>query len=519
VQVVPVCHSKLVDQGVADAARRYEALLHIADAAVTKNIPDLLQHTAERVLSLFPLHLLAHSQYLPSTDEMLWQRFDIDSHAPLTPMQLPAMNLPSGWVWEHQEPLLINDLRQENRFPKVVEILKSRGIRSLLVLPMTTLRARLGSLDFGSTEERPFESQTVDFLFRITGLIALATENSLAGEKKDEQHGPAERARNYEPSGKPKQTAGKIIGQSAALKLVLEQVETVAPSNTTVLITGETGTGKELIARAIHRLSGKRDGRFVHLNCAAIPTGLLESELFGHEKGAFTGASSQKIGRLEFADQGTLFLDEIGEIPLELQPKLLRALQGQQFERLGGTKTIQVNARVIAATNCDLEQAIAEHQFRSDLYYRLNVFPIHVPALRERLEDLRALVEFFVQKFEIQMNKTIEPVSEDIIARLRAWHWPGNIRELENYIERCVLLSREGKLNLSSSDLQGSEMRKYDHATTLKEVEREYIVRTLRMVRGVISGTNGAAAKLGMKRSTLQSKIQRLGINPVEYKS
>jgi formate hydrogenlyase transcriptional activator len=520
VQLVPERHSGPEGQLVDGAAKRYEALLRIADAAATKRIPDLLRDTAKSVVSLFPLHLLAHSLHMPYKNLMLLQRLDLHSDVRLRPLELPVESLPSGWVWKHQKPLCLKDLSQERRFPQVVGTFRSEGMRSLIVLPMTTPRARLGALVFGSREAQELEAPVLDFLFRITGLIALAMENSLTNG------GMAEYRQSIrEASGKngglveSGQNFDAIIGESPALKRVLQRVDMVARSNTTVLVTGETGTGKELIARAIHRLSQNCHGRFVHLNCAAIPTGLLESELFGHEKGAFTGASSQKIGRLEIADHGTLFLDEIGEIPLELQPKLLRALQGQEFERLGGTKTLQVNARVIAATNCDLEEAIAQHQFRSDLYYRLNVFPIHVPPLRERLEDLRALVEFFVQKFETEMQRSIEPIAEDVIARLRAWHWPGNIRELENFIERSVLLSREGKLRPPFAELQESEMRKSVQANTLKEVEREYIVRTLRMVRGVISGTSGAAAKLGMKRTTLQSKILRLGILPSEYKS
>jgi len=521
VQLVPERHSGPAGQLVDGAAQRYEALLRIADAAATKRIPDLLRDTAESVVSLFPLHLLAHSLHIPCKNLMRLQRLDLNSDdVGLRSLELPVESLPSGWVWKHQKPLCLNDLSQERRFPQVVGAFRSEGMRSLIVLPMTTPRARLGALVFGSRNAQEPEAPVLDFLFRITGLIALAMENSLAHGGQPEYRQPIRpTSGNNGGHTEGRQNFDAIIGESPALKRVLQRVELVAESNSTVLVTGETGTGKELIARAIHRLSPNRHGRFVHLNCAAIPTGLLESELFGHEKGAFTGASSQKMGRLEYADHGTLFLDEIGEIPLELQPKLLRALQGQEFERLGGTKTLQVNARVIAATNRDLEEAIAQRQFRSDLYYRLNVFPVHVPPLRERLEDLRALVEFFVQKFETEMQRSIEPVTEDVIARLRAWHWPGNIRELENFIERSVLLSREGKLRPPFAELQESEMRKSVQANTLKEVEREYIVRTLRMVHGVISGTNGAAAKLGMKRTTLQSKIQRLGILASEYKS
>ncbi len=284
-----------------------------------------------------------------------------------------------------------------------------------------------------------------------------------------------------------------------------------------MLVLGETGTGKELIARALHRLSSRVDGNFIKLNCAAIPTGLLESELFGHEKGAFTGAISQKIGRLELADKGTIFLDEIGDIPMELQPKLLRVLQYHEFERLGGLRTIHVNARLIAATNRDLAQAVAEHQFRSDLFYRLNVFPIHTPPLRERTGDIPLLVRYFVQKFARRMNQSIESIPTEIIRELERWHWPGNIRELENFIERSVILTPGPVFFAPVAELRASSPERSRTGTTLQDVEREYILLTLRESSGVIAGAHGAAAKLGMKRTTLQSRMQKLGITREEY--
>ena len=310
---------------------------------------------------------------------------------------------------------------------------------------------------------------------------------------------------------------GQVIGNSAALKEVLHQVDIAAPSYATVLVLGETGTGKELVARALHRLSSRREGLFIKLNCAAIPMGLLESELFGHEKGAFTGAISQKIGRFELADKGTLFLDEIGEIAPELQPKLLRALQDHEFERLGSNKTIRVNVRGIAATNRDLQKEVSEHHFRSDLYYRLNVFPIRVPPLRDRTEDIAPLVRFFVDRFARQMAKKIEVVPSEMIAELERWHWPGNIRELENFIERSVILTQGPILLAPMAELRAVSREAFHNGTSLKDVEREYILRALRVAHGVISGSHGAAARLGMKRTTLQSKMQRLQITRDEY--
>jgi formate hydrogenlyase transcriptional activator len=309
----------------------------------------------------------------------------------------------------------------------------------------------------------------------------------------------------------------EIVGESPALKRVLSQAKTVAPSNATVLILGDTGTGKELIARAIHRMSTRKDASFIKLNCAAIPTGLLESELFGHEKGAFTGAVSQKIGRLELADKGTLFLDEVGDIPLELQPKLLRVLQDQEFERLGANRTIRVNVRLVAATNRDLAKSVAEREFRSDLYYRLNVFPIRMPALRERGKDIQLLVRYFVQKYSRRMNKQIETIPSETMNALANWEWPGNVRELENFIERSVILSEGSILNVPLAELRPSDYENSQSDGTLESLERELIVRVLRETSGVIAGPRGAAARLGLKRTTLQSRMLKMGLSRHEY--
>jgi formate hydrogenlyase transcriptional activator len=303
-----------------------------------------------------------------------------------------------------------------------------------------------------------------------------------------------------------------IVGQSPALRRVLELVETVAPSDSTVLLLGETGTGKELIARAIHDRSRRRDRTFVKLNCAAIPTGLLESELFGHERGAFTGAISQKIGRLELAHSGTLFLDEVGDIPGDIQPKLLRALQEREFERLGSTQTKKVDVRLIAATNRDLERMVEDREFRSDLYYRLNVFPIRIPPLRDRPEDIPLLVRYFAQKYGRRMEKQIESIPAATLKKLSGWHWPGNIRELENFIERSVILTRGPALQVPVGELEkpGSG----DGRAARQAGEREEIVRILREVNGRVSGPEGAAARMGLKRTTLISRMKKLGIDP-----
>jgi formate hydrogenlyase transcriptional activator len=308
-----------------------------------------------------------------------------------------------------------------------------------------------------------------------------------------------------------------IIGESLALKRVLKEVETVAHTDVTVLILGETGTGKDLIARAIHRLSARRSRTLVKLNCAAIPTGLLESELFGHERGAFTGAISQKIGRLELAHQGTLFLDEVGDLPPELQPKLLRALQEKEFERLGSTRTIPVDLRLIAATNRNLEKMVAEREFRSDLYYRLRVFPITIPPLRERRGDIPLLVNYFVAKHARRMGKQIATVPAEVMKALVKWDWPGNIRELENFMERAVILTKGPTLRAPLGELQVSIEDTKQEDRTLEVNEREHILRVLRSTKGRIAGADGAAARLGLKRTTLNSKLKKLGIERGDY--
>ena len=393
------------------------------------------------------------------------------------------------------------------------------GIQSMCCLPLITRKGVIGTLNLASTDEKGFLQQDMSFLKEIAAQVASALDNARAYHKIAELTDRLAKEKLYlEDEIRSTLNFEEIVGESAALNQVLAHVNTVSPSDATVLILGETGTGKELIARAIHRMSSRKGASFIKLNCAAIPTGLLESELFGHEKGAFTGAISQKIGRLELADGGTMFLDEVGEIPLELQPKLLRALQDHEFERLGGIRTFKVNFRLIAATNRDLVKSVAMGEFRSDLYYRLHVFPVRMPPLRERSEDIPMLVRYFVQKFAHAMNKRIEDVPADTMDALKSWHWPGNIRELENFLERSVILSDRPALNVPLAELRPAQVGA-PHSVTLERLERDHILRVLRETVGVIAGMRGAAARLGLKRTTLQSRMQKMGITRADYQN
>jgi formate hydrogenlyase transcriptional activator len=391
-------------------------------------------------------------------------------------------------------------------------------LKSLCCVPLVRPSGVLGVFMLGSTRKRAFQSDDLVLVNQVAAQLAIAIENQraaaeIANLKRQLEH-------EHEPLAlktRRGSTFAEIIGESDTLARVLAQVSTVAPSNATVLVLGETGTGKELIARAIHAMSQRTSGAFVKVNCAAIPTGLLESELFGHEKGAFTGAIARKIGRMELADGGTLFLDEVGEIPLELQPKLLRALQDQEFERLGSNRTQKVNLRLVAATNRDLAASIARRQFRSDLFYRLSVFPILVPPLRERREDIPTLVRHFVHKFAERTQRRLETISQESMKALVEWHWPGNVRELENLIERSMLLSEGKVLCVPLWELKNPVSVESEPNQTLDGTERQHIIRILRETEGVLSGPRGAAQRLGLKRTTLQSKMQRLKISRADY--
>jgi formate hydrogenlyase transcriptional activator len=434
------------------------------------------------------------------------------------------------------KPVVIDTREPEEFVAGTTEIAVAEGIKANCIIPLVTRGRVLGILAPARTTETPFMPGDVDFLNRASGQIAIAIENALAYQEISELKDKLAQEKLYlEEEIRTDSGFERIIGKSAALKRVLQMVETVAPSDSTVLLLGETGTGKELIARAIHDRSRRKDRTFVKLNCAAIPTGLLESELFGHEKGAFTGAIAQKVGRLELADQGTLFLDEVGDIPIEIQPKLLRVLQEREFERLGSTHTRKVNVRLVAATNRDLEKMVADREFRSDLFYRLNVFPIRIPSLRERKEDIPLLVSYFAQKFAKQMQKKIESVPSVAMKALTAWEWPGNIRELENFIERAVILTRGKALEAPLTELRKTETataaaaggdrknRTARKATSSRpnvnagaeeyeRKQREEILEALTACKGRVGGSDGAAIRLGINRTTLMYRMRKFAI-------
>jgi formate hydrogenlyase transcriptional activator len=393
------------------------------------------------------------------------------------------------------------------------------GIQSVCNVPLVARDKVWGALNVSSTEQNAFGSPEVEYLTQVANQIAEALQNAHAYREIEQlKNRLSQEKRYFENEVLSANRSEDIVGKSPSLKRVLDHVAIVADTDSTVLITGETGTGKERIARLIHSMSGRKERSFIKLNCAAIPTGLLESELFGHEKGAFTGAISQKLGRLELADKGTLLLDEVGEIPLELQPKLLRVLQDQEFERLGGTKTIRVDVRLVAATNRDLLRAVEEKDFRSDLFYRLHVFPLHLPALRERREDIPMLIRHFVERCSARLHKQIDIIPEGAVEAMVNWSWPGNIRELENFIERSVILSEGNRLSPPLGELrQEISEQPSDADISLRDREREHIIGILRQTHGALSGPRGAAARLGLKRTTLQYKMQRLGISRTDY--
>ncbi|HEY2546712.1 MAG TPA: sigma 54-interacting transcriptional regulator [Candidatus Acidoferrum sp.] len=444
---------------------------------------------------------------------------------------VPLETTPSGICFTTAQPMLARGAEIDRFTNEIIQALRAEGVQTMCCVPLITQGRTFGTLNLASKREDAFPPEDVELLQQVGAQIAIAVENALAFKQIDALKDKLAEEKLYlEEEIRSEFNFEEIVGESPALKRALAQVELVAPAGTAVLITGETGTGKELIARAIHNLSPRRERTFVKVNCAAIPGGLLESELFGHERGAFTGALTQKIGRFELADRGTLFLDEVADLPLDLQPKLLRVLQEQEFERLGSNRTQKVDVRIVAATNGDLGKLVAERTFRSDLYYRLNVFPIHIPALRERPDDVPLLVRYFVQKFSRRLNKSVAYVPADAMEALANYSWPGNIRELENFIERAVLLSPGKELRVPISELKSAPLAAAGaddspsalaainssaaapSISTLEDAERQHILRALRQTEWRIAGPKGAAGVLGMKRTTLQARMRKLGI-------
>jgi formate hydrogenlyase transcriptional activator len=501
-------------QALVRAGDRLKLLLEITNRLVSKlDLPDLLREISANIRRVLDCNVVGVRLPDPETGELGVTAIDSKSElAPGLKASVVMTSVETVFRTGKVAKLTREDIAAD---PAIA----AGGTKSLCMLPLISHERVLGVLGLGSVRENAFSDDDLSFLSQVANQIALAVENALAyGEISQLKDRLARENVYLESEIRAELHFDEIVGNSKALQHVLAEVETVAPTDSTVMIIGETGTGKELIARAVHNLSSRKANAFVKLNCAAIPTGLLESELFGHEKGAFTGAISQRIGRFELAHRGTIFLDEIGEIPLELQPKLLRVLQEREFERLGSSRTLRSDARLIAATNRDLKAMVAEQKFRSDLYYRLNVFPIRVPPLRDRKEDIPVLVRHFAQEFSRRNNRAIETIPSEAMEALIRYPWPGNIRELQNVIERAVIVSRGPVLTIPLSELDADAAPKADTRSneslqdTLNETERAQILRALEEANWVISGPKGAAARLGMKRSTLQLRMQKLGI-------
>ena len=424
----------------------------------------------------------------------------------------PRQQSRAGWVLDHCEPLLTADLRDSPPFAEHSALLKD-GLRSAISVPMTIKGKIIGTLNVGSRVPGGYGPEEASLLASIAEQVALALENLLAYEEIAALKARLEEENVYlQEEVRTEAAFGDVVGQSPAVLGVLATVRKVAKTDSTVLVTGETGTGKELIVRAIHDLSRRKDKLLVKVNCAALPAGVIESELFGHERGAFTGALTRKVGRFELANRGTLFLDEVGDLPLELQAKLLRVLQDGEFERVGGTQTLKADVRLIAATNRDLERAVAEERFRADLYYRLNVFPIVLPPLRKRLQDVPRLARHFAMLYAAKMGKNVGPLSENVLARLAAYSWPGNVRELQNIIERAVILSPNGRFELGEFATAPAGGDAKAKARSLEDVEREHILVVLEETGWRVSGERGAAKILGLKRTTLEARMKKLEI-------
>ncbi len=505
-------------------ADQYRHLLDLAQLAVSHPTADALFPTlALRLRDSWNFHFVTLGLYDSGTESIrldTWKAGEAQKRCESIPVRTCA----SGWAWKNQRSVLVQDLDTESKLPVFLESLRQLGVRTYYVFPLTTNRHKLGAIGFGSLHVIPKTKATLELLRRTGAMIAQLLDATPSSDGPIVQTdcvqttsvatpGPDQPLQDFNLAGLASQGEAfpEIVGNSAPLQELLRQVRTVAATDATVLLLGETGTGKELVARAIHRLSPRANNRFITVNCTAIPTELLESELFGHEKGAFTGAINSHVGRLELASRGTLLLDEVGDLSSAIQPKLLRVLQDKEFERLGGNRTVKVDVRLIAATNQDLHRRVAEGRFREDLFYRLNVFPIYVPPLRERKSDIPALVRYFVSRYASETKKSIATIPAEAMDALLSWSWPGNIRELQNLVHRCVILTNSSVLKVPLDELQRGT--KPSSGKMPPEVERELIFQALKEAGGVIGGASGAANRLGMKRTTLYSKMKKLNIS------
>jgi len=519
---------------LASERDRLRVLLEINNVLVTnRELPELFRGIISTLKRVIQHDYTSLALQDPSSGMLKIHALDFPGHQDFFKQEITVSRdvSPAGHAISTGQPLLVRGADMDRYTGEIIKVLRGEGIQSVACVPLNTHGQTFGSLNLASRRMDAITPRDFELLQQVAGQIAIAVENALAFKEIDALKDKLAEEKLYlEEEIRSEFNFEEIIGDSSALKRALAQVELASPAGTTVLLLGETGTGKELFARAIHNLSPRRDRTFVKINCAAIPSGLLESELFGHERGAFTGAFTQKVGRFELADHGTLLLDEVGDIPLDLQPKLLRVLQEQEFERLGSSRTQRVDVRVVAATNVELSRLVADRSFRSDLYYRLNVFPIQIPSLRERIDDIPILVRYFVQRFSRRQNKSVEYIPADTMDTLTRYSWPGNVRELENLIERAVLLSPGKELRVPLSELKSnstslpgaepslsfnsitSSAPSASPISTLEEAERQHILRALKQTQWRIAGPKGAASLLGMKRTTLQARMHKLGI-------
>jgi len=510
-QVAVAVEAQFHQQQLAHERDRSQMLLEVNNTLVSNlNLRELLSAISHSLSAVLPHDAAALTLYDETLKQLRVAAMDFPEHqGPCSEGKvIPFEGNPVGEAFTTRKTVLIDYEKVDTSHERI------KGMPSGCAAPLIFRDRILGVLVIKSSLVHAFSQDDADLFGQVARQVAIAVENALAYNEIETLKNKLEKEKLYlEEEIRTEYNFEEIVGKSSVLKRVLQDVETVASTNSTVLIYGETGTGKELIARAIHNLSERRERTLVKVNCAAIPTGLLESELFGHEKGAFTGAIDRRIGRFELAHQGTIFLDEVEDIPLELQSKLLRVLQEQEFERLGSSRTLRVDVRVVAATNADLEKLVEEKKFRSDLYYRLNVFPINVPPLRERTEDIPVLVHFFANKFAQQMKRPIESIPKDVMSALVNYHWPGNIRELQNLVERAVILSKGSTLAVPLNQLKESSASNHTNGgITLESVERDHILRVLGESSWVIGGPNGAAARLGLNRTTLNHRMRKLGI-------
>jgi transcriptional regulator with GAF, ATPase, and Fis domain len=506
---------------------QYCNLLDLALLALSRPTTDaLFPAVALQIRNALNFDVVTLGLYDSSTESMrldTWRAGDAKKRSESIPIHTCA----SGWAWKSQRSVLVQNSDTESTPPVFSGVLRQLGVRTYYVFPLTTSRHKLGAIGFGSLHIIPRANATLESLRRGAAIVAqfldaLSTDGLVAQTDSVQTASsitsrPEQALRDFHPDDQATRDEAfrDIVGNSASLQELLRQVKIVAGTDAGVLLQGETGTGKELVARAIHRLSPRADRKFVSVNCTAIPTELLESELFGHEKGAFTGAINRRVGRLEIADGGTLLLDEVGDLPSVIQPKLLRVLQDKEFERLGSNQTVKVDVRLIAATNQKLHGRIAEGRFREDLFYRLNVFPIYVPTLRERKSDIPALVRYFVARYANEAKKSITTIPGEAMDALVNWNWPGNIRELQNLVQRCVILTNSTVLSVPVDELIRDTTP--SHGRMSQEGKRELILQALKEAGGVIGGVSGAANRLGMKRTTLYSKMKKLKISATEF--